>query len=119
MLVGFAVLIGCEEAFFEEDQPNDPVANFEYLWQNFEERYALFDFKGINWNQVYTDYRPRISDQMSGDQLFEIMSEMLNLLKDGHTNLRSPIDISRYGPYLEAPPNYDAELMERNYLRNA
>lgn len=41
---------------------------------------------------------------------------MLNTLKDGHVNLRTPFDISRYSPYLEAPANYNFDVLERNYL---
>ena len=110
------VLVGCEEIFFEKDQVNDPVNNFDYLWTNMSERYSLFDYKGIDWDSVYSVYRPMVSHNTPNDQLFDIMAEMLNSLKDGHTNLRTQMDISRYFPYLQAPQNFSYNLVERNYL---
>ncbi len=119
LFLGCIFLTSCEEAFFDDDQPDDPVANFEFLWDTFDERYTLFEFKEINWDEFYSEYRPQVSDLTTDDELFVIMAEMLNRLRDGHTNLRSPIDISRYRPYLQAPPNFDAELLERSYLQDA
>ena len=110
------LLISCEEAFFEDDTPQDPVANFDYLWNAFSERYSLFDYKNVDWDSVYNVYRPRVSSTTGDEELFEIMAEMLNSLRDGHTNLRSPFDISRYFPYLETNPNFNYDLVERNYL---
>ena len=109
-------LVGCEEILFKKDQVNDPVNNFDYLWTNMSERYSLFEYKSINWDSVYAVFRPRVNQNTPNDQLFDIMAEMLNGLKDGHTNLRAQMDISRYFPYLQAPQNFNYSLVERNYL---
>ncbi|MDH3708470.1 MAG: S41 family peptidase [Cyclobacteriaceae bacterium] len=107
---------GCEEVFFEKDAANDPENSFDFLWTTLSERYSLFEFKQINWDSVYAVYRPRVNAGTSDAQLFEVMAEMLNTLKDGHVNLRSQFDISRYFPYLEVAPNFSFDLVERNYL---
>lgn len=118
-IAAFGLLIfclGCEEIFFEPDTKQDPEANFDYLWNSFSERYSLFDYKQIDWDSVYSVYRPQVTNATDEEALFDIMSNMLNSLEDGHTNLRSPFDISRYFPYLETAPNFNFDLVERNYL---
>lgn len=61
---------------------SEPERNFEYLWREFDTRYALFLLKRIDWNLIYRIYRPRVTPQTSDDELFEIMSSMLTHLND-------------------------------------
>jgi len=93
------ILSSCEDAFFEDDRAEDPIANFEYLCTIMNERYSLFEFKHIDWDSINDVYRPQVQAETSHDELFEILADMLNSLRDGHTNLWSPIDISRHFPY--------------------
>jgi len=116
LFILIALLWSCEELFLEKDAANDPESNFEYLWNNMSQRYSLFEFKGIDWDSIYAVYRPQVNAQTPNDELFDIMAEMLNTLEDGHTNLRAQQDIARYFPYLEAPPNFNYDIVERNYL---
>jgi C-terminal processing protease CtpA/Prc len=53
---------------------------------------------------------------MSRQELFDVMAAMLNTLQDGHVNLRSEFNISRYENwFLDYPANVDRELLIRNY----
>ena len=48
--------------------------------------------------------------------LFDVLGDMLNELKDGHTNLISTFNMSRYWDwYLDYPDNFDSDIQE-NYL---
>lgn len=118
LLLVAQVFFSCEELFFEKDQANDPVNNFDHLWSNMNTRYSLFEYKNIDWDSVYLVYRPQVSSATGSDELFDVMAAMLNTLRDGHTNLRAQMDISRYFPYLNAPPNFNYDLVERNYLKD-
>jgi len=73
----------------ELQEQSGPEINFEYLWTKFDESYALFDQKNINWQLIYDVYRPKVAPQTSDDELFEIMSSMLGLLNDFHVTLMS------------------------------
>jgi len=42
---------------------NNPVGNFEILWKTFDERYANFELKKVDWNAIYQKYRPQINAQ--------------------------------------------------------
>jgi Peptidase family S41/Tricorn protease C1 domain len=117
LLISFLVW-SCESLFIDNDPKSDNEVNFDLLWNTMNERYSFFEFKKINWDSVGDIYRPLAIQAESDKELFDVMAAMLNTLKDGHVNLRSPFDISRYSPYLEADPNYSYDVLERNYLGN-
>ena len=120
----FLILIGttfasCERAFMEQDEPNNPVNVFDYLWNQVNRNYTFFDVKGIDWDSVREVYRPMVKDNMSNDSLFRVCAAMLNTLRDGHTNLISGFDVSHndsvyYKMYAEK--NIDEDVVFLNYL---
>ena len=118
----FLILIfcsACEELWMDESPANDPINNFDILWQTVDEKYAFFEFKNINWDSVRTIYRPQVHNSMSQEALFNIMDEMLFTLRDGHVNLFSDFNISRnWEWYLNFPRNFDYNLVQQNYLGN-
>ena len=110
-------LVSCENLFIKPDPENTPINNFELLWKEVNERYTFFDYKNIDWDASYRKYRPLINDGMNEQELFDVMAEMMNDLRDGHTNLISDFDVSRnYSWYLDYPQNFNATIIERNYL---
>lgn len=116
-LLLFLFSAGCEKALIEPDPTNEAVANFDLLWKTVDEKYSYFDFKNIDWDSVYQVYRPMIREDMSQQELFDVMDEMLYVLQDGHVNLNSGFDVSRnWTWYLQYPQNFDYSLLERNYL---
>ncbi len=104
----------------EEEMDNTPRGNFEALWKLIDEHYCFLDYKQIDWDAIYREYSPRITDDMSDDGLFEVLGEMLNELKDGHVNLVSPQNISYYDAwYQDYPRNYREDIVEDYYLGKA
>lgn len=104
-----------------EDVPNNNrQGNFESLWRVLDEHYCFFDYKkqayGLDWNQVRETYKPRISEQMSNKQLFEVLSNMTYELRDGHVNLSAAHDVSRYGRWFDNYPMNQSDSLERIYL---
>ncbi|MEM6633372.1 MAG: S41 family peptidase [Bacteroidota bacterium] len=110
------VLWGCEEAFL--DPPTtDPESIFDEAWNFADQEYSFFEFKNIDWDQQYSTYRPQVTSSTSEEALFEILADMLFVLRDGHVNLRSNFDRSRnWEWYLNSPENFDYSLLERNYF---
>ena len=102
----------------EEDFPSTPEGNFEALWSIIDQRYCFFDYKGetigLDWDEVHSRYRQRISSDMSNAQLLEVLAEMLSELRDGHVNLYTSADVARYwGWHEDYPKNWDQELRDR------
>jgi hypothetical protein len=73
-------------------QTLSPVDNFNVFWHTFNENYAYFDERGVNWNQQYNDYLWRVEQLGTGntDQLalFEIFANMVKTIdQDGHASV--------------------------------
>lgn len=100
----------------EEDPVDDPITNFETMWMTIDQKYSFFEYKNINWDDIYSQYKPRISNEMRAYELFEVLAEMMNELKDGHVNLTAPFDISRYDFDKEVPQNFDFRLLQDHYI---
>ena len=104
----------------EEQFDNSPKGNFEALWKIMDEGYCFFEYKEIDWDAVYRKYEPMITEDMSQDGLFEVLGNMLGELKDGHVNLYSASDMSRYWSWHEDyPRNFDILTIENRYLGNS
>ena len=104
----------------EEQFDNSPKGNFEALWKIMDEGYCFFEYKNIDWDAVYRKYEPMITEDMSQDGLFEVLGNMLGELKDGHVNLYSASDMSRYWSWHEDyPRNFDILTIENRYLGNS
>lgn len=112
----FVLFTSCEKALMEKEPTDDPVNNFESLWQTVDEKYSFFEYKGIDWNATYTEYSQRISNDMSNYDLFTVLGEMLTELKDGHVNLIAPFDYSRYPITYNSPENFNFRLLKDNYI---
>ena len=105
--------VGCEKATEYNPSPRD---NFEALWRIMDENYCFFAFKDVDWDKVHDRYSLLVKDTMNQYELFDVLGEMLAEVKDGHTNLISSFDMSRYwGWYEDYPPNFYEEI-QKNYL---
>lgn len=80
---------GCETLFLEEPSGN-PEDVFENLWTTFHEEYAPFEERNVDWEAQYETYRPKVKAGTMEDELFDILSQMLASLDDGHVSLSAP-----------------------------
>jgi len=115
----FSLILAFQSCMEEpEIQANTPQGNFKALWNIIDTRYCYLSYKNIDWDSVYTAYSQRV-DTVSGTySLFDLMSEMLSTLKDGHVNLYSTFDRSRYWNwYSDYPSNFNSDvLFKPHYL---
>jgi len=120
ILAAFAVLsASCEKQLLEKDPENSPVNNFEYLWQEVKNKYSYFEYKSVDWDEIYNNYRPLIQGDMNDKELFAVLADMLFELKDGHVNITSSFDRSRnWDWFLDYPANFNENIVYRNYLGN-
>lgn len=108
------VLPSCHEI---ESFPNDPRGNFEQLWTILDEHYCFFEQKDVDWEDVHRRYSPLISDNMTSQELFEVCSDMLAELRDGHTNLSAGFATSYYKKWWsDYPQNFDLRLVQQHYF---
>jgi len=69
---------------------NNPKHNFQVFWDTFNEHYASFDIKNINWNEVYKQYEHKIDENTTDIELYTIFRQMIALLNDGHVKMEVP-----------------------------
>ena len=103
--------------------PNTPSDNFEALWKIVDTKYCYLDYKHINWDSIHQVYKVKVDsfatvsknnkDTLQSERdFFNIMSGMLRELKDGHVNLYSPFNRSRYWNwYQDYPSNFSSSLL--------
>ena len=107
----------CEEQFLSPDPESNNLSNFDFLWEDVQNRYSFFELKDIDWKEIRRTYRPLVKEGMTQQELFDLMADMLYELQDGHVNLTSDFDRSRnWDWYLGHPPNYNGAIGERSYL---
>lgn len=82
-------IIGCD-AFLLTEPENNPVGIFDNIWHTFDEEYAVFEERGVNWAQQYSIHRSLVNTGSSEDELYAAVIELLKTLNDGHVNLIAP-----------------------------
>ena len=104
----------------EEEFPDTAQGNFEALWKIIDEHYCFFDYKqheyGLDWNSIYNIYKVRAREEANKYQLFEVFTDMLSELRDGHVNLYSSFDNGRYWSWQEDYPTNFSDTLQRKYL---
>lgn len=113
----FFLFTGCIDEKEYEDTQN---GNFEALWKIMDEHYCFFDYKakvyGLDWNEVHNRYAKMINPNMSDTQLFEVLSNMLAELKDGHVNIYAGFDVGRNWSWHENYPSNFSDTLLTKYL---
>lgn len=109
-----AILCSCHGI---EEWENDAQGNFDALWTILDEHYCFFEEKGVDWNAVYDKYNAKVSNGMTDEELFLVCAEMLDELKDGHTNLSSSFNTSYYRKWWsDYPQNYNERVIQEYYF---
>lgn len=118
LLIG---LLSATSCIREEVSGNTPEANFESLWKIIDEQYCFLDYKkqeyGLDWNQVHETYAKRITPSMGWEALFEVLSEMVAELRDGHVNLTSSLASSQYRQWFDSYPRNFSDSIQSIYLK--
>lgn len=110
------VCLSCNKAVIKTESSN-PVAVFDYLWHTLDTKYAMFTYKHVDWQAVYSKYRPKVSESTSDEQLFEICIDMLDELEDGHVSLTSNSQIYSYtGYYRSYNHNFNYDVIKTRYV---
>lgn len=115
------LLVGCKSRN-EVSVSWDAETNIAYLWETIDTKYCFVEDKGIDWDEIRTEYIAKaktldIKDEHYQEQLFDLMAGMLDSLHDGHVNLYSWFDVSRNTDwYNKYPTNFNSNILYSKYL---
>lgn len=120
LLIAMSIITSsCEFiAFDRTNASSDPYENFDYLWNEIDRKYSYFELKNIDWNQIKATYETQLIDSMSDEQLFNVLANMMNELRDDHSNLIAPFNVSRYNLPLKKPANINMRTIQEHYITN-
>lgn len=113
-------LLSCEDKLFVDEPLNNPEALFEELWSTFDEQYAPFDKRNVDWAEQYALYRPMVGPNTNDSELFDVFKKMLSTLNDGHVQMVAPNEnwffSNSYYQYKFEDELFNLNLIEGNYL---
>lgn len=109
-------VFSCNELLLGEQPSTSPRSTFEFLWKEIDEKYSLFELKDLNWDEVYSEFSPKITDQLSEDELFDQFSEMLEILDDGHVWMVKPNPGFRR---FDSGPSYEEGTFDLDLIKPA
>ena len=120
-LLGILGILGSPISCVDTEEYEDtPKGNFEALWHIIDERYCFFEYKqheyGLDWQHIYNIYNVRAEGRLNEEQLFEVLTDMLAELRDGHVNLSTSFDYGRYWKWHEDYPTNFSDTLQRRYL---
>ena len=81
-------LLSCKDIVVTEPESNLNVEDFEAAWKRIKDVYPYLEFKKINWDSIYTVYRP-LAENAKGDEFYLVLRDFLAELKDGHVYYRT------------------------------
>ncbi|MCA1747180.1 MAG: peptidase S41 [Bacteroidales bacterium] len=103
----------------QSDPEPGPLAVFDHLWRDIDNRYSYLEVKEVNWDSIGTVYRQKIYTGISEKELFSVLADMLFELRDGHVNLSSNFDRSRnWSWFQDYPDNYNQNIIDKYYLKS-
>lgn len=107
-------LVSCHD---EPEYSNDLLGNFYALADIVDKHYCFLDDKGIDWQQIVKEYRDSLPKEMTVIEFFNLCSDMLDELKDGHVNLSSRFSTSYYRKWWsDYPQDFNLRTVEEYYL---
>ena len=97
----------CEKIVLDPNPSNDKLAVFDEYWTVVNEKYAMFEFKNVDWDMVRDTTRPKINDNMDDAAFFNILDDMASTLRDAHTWVS---DGDKYGGWDDLYEGYEQNL---------
>ena len=75
----------CAEENLIDDE--SPVTVFNHFAETYAEYYAFFEERGVDWHSRVADAQQNVSNDMSDEELFNVLAGLLQPLDDGHVQL--------------------------------
>lgn len=81
----------CKELTKEQKMSNE--YNFETLWHTFNEQYAFFSEREIDWGLLKTKYKSKFTERTKPLEFCLLLEKMISELNDRHSNIYLPVEL--------------------------
>lgn len=116
----FSISTGCKDFLPEPENrvETNPEYLFDLFWRDVNLTYPFFPLDGVDWQQTYATYRPRVTATTPPDSLFLIFTQMMAPLLDGHASLQNSQGRVWTNPEKSAFPNdFSLSVVISRYLK--
>lgn len=97
----------------------DAQGMFDYVWATFDEYYAFFELRDVDWPAENARLAPRIGDVTDDAALFDLLSDLVSPIDDGHVFLVSDDEVfspaGTRGAELELRRGFEAQSEITNF----
>src|SRR4051812_37493908 len=81
--------------FRENIGDDEKAAGLSRFWSEVKYNFANFDLvPGLEWDALYLEYLPRVRATKSTLEYYRVLTELCARLKDGHTNVVPPAELT-------------------------
>jgi len=100
---------------------NNPKEIFEFIWTDFDENYSSFPQRNVDWNAIHDEFSPQVSESTSRDELWNVLTSMLDVLDDQHVGIVDKIEGrgfasgKLYDEFVKEK-GFDVELVKSDFL---
>ena len=91
---------------------------FDALWNDYNETYALFSVRGVDWKAQYNACRPLVNEDMTDKEFFDVLKQLLTPLHDAHVYLKTPAGSFNSGEDSVTPDIFSLEEVCSKYVQN-
>ena len=113
LIIIISFFLGCEKDEIVSTQLKDYTPDFDSVWTTFDQKYPLFEYKKINWNEISQQYRDQFIS-ISLEERNNLLIEIFSIFRDAHIYFVSP-DKELFGQYI---PSYFTTNFNTHYLTN-
>lgn len=108
-------IIGCQDEELVSPILKNYTTDFDSVWFKYDQKYPLFEYKNINWDNISQQYRNRFVS-ISIESRNELLTEILTIFKDPHIII-TPTTGTVISPYVNhsIENNFNAVFIN-NYL---
>ncbi len=121
IIIVVILFTSCDKMLLIEKEENTPINNFNTVWENFDRYYGGFIVKDIDWDALYTIYRPMVNENSTEEELYNALIGLFDELNDSHVFLKTlnpNLEHYNSGPLgkLKVVTDFKLSTVENNYL---
>ncbi len=96
--------------------------NFKAFWETFDNNYAFFEERDLDWQKVYDNYLPKVQKVQTNHEFALLLKEIIGKFNDGHIKLEIPDSILENKPKSKSVENSFTQedivsAIDSNYLK--